>query len=223
MTLGFFLYYSCTPTEKKTTDTGMFIGVVHNQIISAMRRIIIKSKKALFGSKRAKQVDEPPPARVVRVEGMTNDTQETELGMIPEGTGMTEREVFDFVFLFAQEISQSAGGAVANAPEWNTFLCNRFCPDFVFVKPCGNTTDLSGFRKVFENPMMVQDYQMSILSVVSIKIVAPTAASVVFRANLEFLDKGEKLEEWATFTIVVVVLDGQLKITIMDRSIGKTT
>ena len=168
-------------------------------------------------------MDEPPPARVVPVEGMTNDTQETELGMIPEGTGMTEREVFDFVFLFAQEISQSAGGAVANASEWNTFLCNRFCPDFVFVKPCGNTTDLSGFRKVFENPMMVQDYQMSILSVVSIKIVAPTAASVVFRANLEFLDKGEKLEEWATFTIVVVVLDGQLKITIMDRSIGKTT
>ena len=71
---------------------------------------------------------------------------------------------------------------------------------------------------MFEETM--ESYQLSIVSVVSIKIYAPLAASIVFRAGMEFMYKGNLEEDYATITMVITLHEGQPKISNLHRSIS---
>ena len=96
-----------------------------------MKRIMRNSKNSLFGNKNPEE--QPVHAEAKPIEGVTSETQETELAPIVEESGLTERDVYDFVKAYAHDFSQAAATAKDNSPEWNEFLAKYFAPGFLFV------------------------------------------------------------------------------------------
>ena len=81
-----------------------------------MKRIMRNSKNSLFGSKNPEE--QPVHAEAKPIEGVTSETQETELAPIVEESCLTERDVYDFVKAYGHDFSQAAATAKDNSLKW---------------------------------------------------------------------------------------------------------
>ena len=139
---------------------------------------------------------------------------------------LTERSVYDFVWAYMEEFTETA--VYCTGPNsgiswnrWNDFWINHHTPDYLLVRPSGNTLDAIGLRTMFEQGDISQ-YSEQVVAVESIKVIVPNLMAVmIFRSEQEFMYMGTKEEDFATWTAVVVVHDGRLKFTNIHRSSGK--
>lgn len=133
---------------------------------------------------------------------------------------------------------------------WNNFLRDYYTPDYMLVRSSGNPLDVSGLRTMFESGDC-QNFSEQVVAVESIKLlggsgggggcygtndrggtttntadataplIPPVAAVVVFKSEQAYIYKGQREDDFATWTGVVVIHEGKLKLTNLQRSVGK--
>jgi len=155
---------------------------------------------------------------------------------------LSERDIYDFVWEYmesftkvAQEHSHGkfAGGDDEEEEEkkksqedddaWNLFWQTFHTPDYLLIRPSGNSLDVGGYRKLFESGQ-ITNFSEQVVAVESIKLLGSQIACVVFKTEQSFHLREQRMEDFLTWSAVIVqdATTGQLQITNIHRSAGRS-
>ena len=171
------------------------------------------------------------PPSTVRSKGITTSEHVSEMTL---GTAaltatagddaikLTERSVYDWIWEYNEQFTETSQYSVPSHPQhaiWNTFWETYHTPDYILVRPSGNSLDRQGIKAMFETGH-ITGFCEEVMAVESIKILAPQVAVAVYKTEQIFYYQGKKEEDFATWTSVLVIHEGKPKITNIHRSTG---
>ena len=137
---------------------------------------------------------------------------------------LTERAAYDFVWNYMDQFTETASycnGTGSSLEAWSAFWNDYHTPDYLLVRPSGNTLDQVGLRTMFESGDIV-NFSDQVVMVESVQVFGNgVVAVVIFKSQQEFIYKGCKEEDFCTWTAVIVPHQGRLKLSNIQRSSGK--
>ena len=111
--------------------------------------------------------------------------------------------------------------AFASTERMGSFFVHNATPDFLFIRPSGNPIDAKGFEEMWSSGDLVLK-SAEITKVHRFELLGSDAAMCIFTLGSKFTYKGTQNDDLPTVTSIFKRIDGNWKVSWMQRSSGES-
>jgi hypothetical protein len=133
---------------------------------------------------------------------------------------LTLRAVHDRIYDWMERFTEITNERPLDREKLEASIESFYAKDFILMRPSGNPLDRNGMVRMFESQKM-SEFTHDMIAIESTKILPPgNAASMVFKSEQCFVYEGKSNQDYAAWTAVLIIEDGEIKITNLHRSAG---
>lgn len=137
-----------------------------------------------------------------------------------EEPSLTLRAVHDRIYDWMERFTEITNERPLDREKLNACIESFYAKDFILMRPSGNPLNRNGMVRMFESQKMTE-FTHAMIAIESTKIFPPgNAASMVFKSEQCFVFEGKSNQDYVAWTAVLMIEDGEIKITNLHRSAG---